>query len=61
MVIVPVLVTVDASVVVVPVTGFVVVVVVVLSCAIAVPSAIAKAAANIFSNLVCFICVLCFG
>jgi hypothetical protein len=41
----------------------VVVVVVELSCARAVPSATAQAvpAANIFINLVCFMFVLCFG
>jgi hypothetical protein len=60
-VIVPALVVVDASVVVVPVTGFVDVVVVVLCWASAVFNPAAKTAANIFSNLVCFIFVLCFG
>ena len=47
------------SVVVVPVTGLVVVVVVVVSCASTTPSAAAqpKPAANIFTNLVCFIFV----
>jgi hypothetical protein len=59
-----VLVVVDDAVVVVPVTGFVeLLVVVVLSCAQTVLSATAPAApaANIFTNLVCFMFVLCFG
>jgi hypothetical protein len=47
----------------VPVTGLVVVVLVVLSCARAIPTATAQAApaANIFTNLVSFMFVLCFG
>jgi hypothetical protein len=58
---VPWLLTVDDSVVVVPVTGFVVVVVVVLCWATAVPSVTAKTATKILTNLICFIFVLCFG
>jgi hypothetical protein len=56
----PVAVVVDASVVVVPVAVFVDVVVVVVW-AKAVPSPNAQTTANIFSNLVCFIVFLCFG
>jgi hypothetical protein len=57
---VPVLLVVDDSVVVVPVTGFVLVVVVVVW-AMAALKPSPQTAAKIFSNVVCFMFFLCFG